>query len=88
MLPPPPIRGSFRTDARARAAYAEGAGIYRIIPAAVVHSRRPRRSRSLVRWAAAQRVPLVPRGAGSAMGGGNVGDGTWWTSPGWPGQEW
>ena len=35
MLPPPPIRGVFRTDLRARAAYAEGAGIYRILPEAV-----------------------------------------------------
>jgi len=34
MLPPPPIRGIFRTDQRARAAYAEGAGIFRILPAA------------------------------------------------------
>ena len=32
MLPPPPIRGIFRTDQRARAAYAEGAGIFRILP--------------------------------------------------------
>src|SRR5215207_1591599 len=35
MLPPPPIRGIFRTDHRARAAYAEAAGIFRILPAAV-----------------------------------------------------
>ena len=35
MLPPPAIRGVFRTDRRARAAYAEGAGIFRMLPAAV-----------------------------------------------------
>src|SRR5918992_1036316 len=35
MLPPPAFRGIFRTDARARAAYSEGAGIYRIVPRAV-----------------------------------------------------
>ena len=35
MLPPQAIRGAFRTDYRARAAYAEAAGIYRILPAAV-----------------------------------------------------
>ncbi|MCI0371816.1 MAG: FAD-dependent oxidoreductase, partial [candidate division NC10 bacterium] len=29
----------------------------------------------MVRWAAEHGVALVPRGAGSAMGGGNVGDG-------------
>lgn len=29
----------------------------------------------MIRWAGTHRVSLVPRGAGSAMGGGNVGDG-------------
>jgi FAD/FMN-containing dehydrogenase len=75
MLPPPSIRGVFRTDERARAAYAEGAGIYRILPAAVCLPSDRDDLVALVRWAAANRVPLVPRGAGSAMGGGNVGEG-------------
>ena len=72
----PPLRGSFRTDVRARAAYAEGAGIYRIIPAAVAIPADIADLASLIRWAAAERAPLVLRGAGSAMGGGNVGEGT------------
>lgn len=71
----PPIRGTFRSDERARAAYAEGAGIYRIVPRAVARPRDAEDVCALVRWAGAERVPLVPRGAGSAMGGGNVGDG-------------
>jgi FAD/FMN-containing dehydrogenase len=75
MLPPPAIRGAFRTDERARAAYAEGAGIYRILPAAVCLPADRQDVVSLVGWASAHRVPLVPRGAGSAMGGGNVGEG-------------
>ena len=75
MLPPPAIRGVFRTDQRARAAYAEGAGIYRILPAAVCLPADRQDLVSLVGWASAHRVPLVPRGAGSAMGGGNVGEG-------------
>jgi FAD/FMN-containing dehydrogenase len=75
MLPPPAIRGVFRTDERARAAYAEGAGIYRILPAAVCLPIDREDLVSLVGWASAHRVPLVPRGAGSAMGGGNVGEG-------------
>jgi len=75
MLPPPPIRGLFRTDHRARAAYAEGAGIFRILPAAVCVPRDREDVASLAHWASAHRVALVPRGAGSAMGGGNVGDG-------------
>jgi len=75
MLPPPPIRGLFRTDHRARAAYAEGAGIYRILPAAVCLPRDREDVASLAHWASAHQVALVPRGAGSAMAGGNVGDG-------------
>jgi len=71
----PRLRGLFRTDERARAAYAEGAGIYRIIPRAVSLPADVDDLVQLVRWAAAERIPLVPRGAGSAMGGGNVGDG-------------
>jgi FAD/FMN-containing dehydrogenase len=71
----PPIRGTFRTDKRARAAYAEGAGIYRIVPRAVCLPADSDDVTTLVRWAAERGVPLVPRGAGSAMSGGNVGEG-------------
>ena len=75
MLPPPAIRGIFRTDRRARAAYAEGAGIFRILPAAICVPADREDVASALRWAAHHRVCLVPRGAGSAMGGGNVGEG-------------
>jgi FAD/FMN-containing dehydrogenase len=75
MLPPPAIRGLFRTDQRARAAYAEGAGIYRILPQAVCVPTDRDDLASLVHWAAAHGARLIPRGAGSGMGGGNVGDG-------------
>jgi FAD/FMN-containing dehydrogenase len=75
MLPPPAIRGTYRTDIRARAAYAEGAGIYRILPAAVSLPADISDLTQLIRWAAEHRVPLIPRGAGTAMGGGNVGEG-------------
>ena len=67
MLPPPPVRGLFRTDHRARAAYAEAAGIFRILPAAVCVPRDREDVASLAHWASAHRVALVPRGAGSAM---------------------
>jgi FAD/FMN-containing dehydrogenase len=70
-----PIRGAFRRDERARAAYAEGAGIYRIVPEAVAVPADLADLQALVRWAAAGRIALVPRGAGSGMGGGNVGRG-------------
>lgn len=75
MLPPPAVRGIYRTDIRARAAYAEGAGIYRILPEAVSLPTDTSDLTQLIRWAAEHRVALVPRGAGSAMGGGNVGEG-------------
>jgi FAD/FMN-containing dehydrogenase len=75
MLPPPAIRGIYRTDIRARAAYAEGAGIYRILPEAVSLPTDTSDLTQLIGWAAEHRVSLVPRGAGSAMAGGNVGEG-------------
>ena len=75
MLPAPAIRGTYRTDERARAAYSEGAGIYRILPCAVCLPVDIEDLKATVRWAADHKVPLIPRGAGSAMGGGNVGDG-------------
>ena len=75
MLPPPALRGIYRTDSRARAAYAEGAGIYRIVPQAVCVPSDVSDLQRLIRWAAQHHASLVPRGAGSAMGGGNVGDG-------------
>jgi len=75
-LPPlPSLNGIGRTDFRARAAYAEGAGIYRIVPAAVVVPSTTAALRDLVTWAAHRRVPLIPRGAGSGMPGANVGAG-------------
>lgn len=73
--PAPPIRGPFRTDDRTRAAYAEGAGIYRIIPAAVARPEDTEDLTRLMRWSAETGTALIPRGAGSGMGGGNVGDG-------------
>jgi FAD/FMN-containing dehydrogenase len=75
MLSVPPIRGAYRDDPRARAAYSEGAGVYRILPAAVALPLDTADLVTLLQWAAEHRRPLVLRGAGSAMGGGNVGDG-------------
>jgi FAD/FMN-containing dehydrogenase len=75
-LPPlPRLNGICRTDFRARAAYSEAAGIYRILPAAVAVPSTTAALRDLVTWAVHRRVPLVPRGAGSGMPGGNVGRG-------------
>jgi FAD/FMN-containing dehydrogenase len=75
MQAPRTLHGVFLTDPRARAAYAEAAGIYKIVPAAVCLPADRQDLVALVGWAAANGVPLVPRGAGSAMAGGNVGEG-------------
>jgi len=71
-VPPKP---HLLTDLRIRAAYAEGAGIYRIVPQAVVLPRDARELGGVLRWAADTGTPLVPRGSGSGMPGGNLGRG-------------
>ena len=63
------------TDPRVRAAYAEGAGIYRIVPEAVAIPEDAAELVALVRQAVADQRRLIPRGAGSGMPGGNVGPG-------------
>src|SRR5712692_4763330 len=63
------------TDPRIRAAYAEGAGIYRIVPSAVAIPSDVSDVVELVHQAKASRTALIPRGAGSGMPGGNVGSG-------------
>ena len=63
------------TDPRIRAAYAEGAGIYRIVPSAVAIPSDVSDVVELVHQAKGSRTALIPRGAGSGMPGGNVGSG-------------
>ncbi len=83
------------TDIRSRAAYSEGAGIYRIVPKAVAVPQGVEELQELVRWAAATGRALVPRGAGSGMAGGSVGrdivvdlsQGFRWMAPDWPGRS-
>jgi FAD/FMN-containing dehydrogenase len=72
---PPNFRGRFLTEPRARAAYSEGAGPYRIVPAAVALPEGRDDLCALVKHATETGVPLTPRGAGSGMPGGNVGAG-------------
>src|SRR5256712_6090574 len=73
-LPRSPFPGLW-TDERIRAAYSEGAGIYRIVPAGVAIPRGVEVLRQLVRWAAETGTPLVARGSGSGMAGASVGRG-------------
>src|SRR5215212_6618823 len=72
---PAAFRGTFRTDEDALAVYSEAAGIMRIRPRAIAVPLDPDDLSTLARWAAAERVPLIPRGSGSSMPGGAIGDG-------------
>lgn len=72
---PPAIDGIFRTDDAARGVYAESAGVLQRLPRAVAVPTDGDDLQVLVRWAAAERVPLIARGSGSSMSGGAVGDG-------------
>ncbi len=71
-MPPTP---HLLTDLRTRAAYAEGAGVYRVVPQAVVLPHDTAELAGVLRWATATGTPLVPRGSGSGMPGGNLGRG-------------
>ena len=72
---PQEFRGVFLTDDDARAVYSEAAGIARVWPRAIAVPVDVGDLQALVRWAAATRTPLVPRGSGSSMPGGAIGDG-------------
>ncbi|MDB4877110.1 MAG: linked oxidase domain protein [Gemmatimonadetes bacterium] len=75
LSPPDAFRGAFRTDDDARAVYSEAAGIARIAPRAVAVPVDVDDLRALVRWAESTRTPLIPRGSGSSMPSGAIGDG-------------
>lgn len=69
------FRGVFRTDLDACAVYSESAGVARMMPLAVAVPLTADDVATLMGWAAANGVSLIPRGAGSSMGGGAVGAG-------------
>lgn len=75
MKPPPDFGGVFRTDAEAVGVYAEAAGIQRAVPRAVAVPRDAADVQAIVSWARDAGTPLIPRGSGSSMAGGAVGDG-------------
>ena len=72
---PPGFRGIFRDDDAARAVYSEAAGIGRQMPAAVAVPFGPDDVSALIRWARSDGRAIIPRGSGSSMGGGAIGDG-------------
>lgn len=69
------FRGVFRNDAAARAVYSEAAGIGRILPDAVAVPADIDDLVTLVRHGTATRTALIPRGSGSGMPGGAIGEG-------------
>lgn len=73
--PPKGFRGQFRSDAAARAVYSEAAGIGRILPAAVAVPEDAEDVALLIRGARDGGFALIPRGSGSSMAGGAIGDG-------------
>lgn len=75
LAPPPGFAGRFFTDRDARSAYSEGAGPFRIVPAAVAVPDGRADLCLLARWARDAGTPLTPRGGGTGIPGGNVGAG-------------
>jgi len=69
------LEGDLRADAVARAIYSTDASEYQERPLAVALPRTEADVRELVRFAAAHRVPLVPRAAGTSLAGQVVGGG-------------
>jgi len=72
---PPGFRGIFREDELARAVYSEAAGIARAMPTAVAVPVDAEDVVSVVKWAAETGTSLIPRGSGSSMSGGAIGNG-------------
>src|SRR5262245_44540756 len=72
---PPGFPGPFLTDISIRSAYSEGAGPFRIVPAAVAIPQDTDDLIRLMHHAVDAGLTLIPRGAGSGIPGGNVGRG-------------
>jgi len=64
-----------RSDALTRTLYATDASIYRIEPRAVAFPRSAVETSAVVRAAAAAGLSVIPRGAGTGLAGGAIGDG-------------
>ena len=71
----PGFHGALRLAEADRLLFSEASGILRALPAGVAVPRDADDVAALARWASETRTPLVPRGAGTGMPGGNVGAG-------------
>jgi FAD/FMN-containing dehydrogenase/Fe-S oxidoreductase len=63
------VRGDVHADILHRAAFSTDASIYRIVPDCVVVPRDAGDVAAVVRYAAAEKIPVVARGAGSGVAG-------------------
>lgn len=75
LAPPPRFEGRFTTDLDARRSYSTASGPFSRRPLAVAVPSTVEDVQALVRWASDEDLFLVPRGAGTGMPGGNVGEG-------------
>ncbi|MFL5381237.1 MAG: FAD-binding oxidoreductase [Longimicrobiaceae bacterium] len=73
--PIPGFRGELVLEEAGRRPFGEASGILWALPRAVAVPRDAADVAALLRWAAAERIALIPRGAGTGMPGGNVGAG-------------
>src|SRR5487761_2285738 len=62
-------------DHLTRQLYATDASLHQVVPRAVAFPRDARQARAIIRAAAAAGVPITPRGAGTGLTGGAIGDG-------------
>lgn len=69
------IKGRILADRMNRVIYATDASAYRELPMGIVLPEGVDDLRTVIRWAAQHHAPLVPRGAGTSVGGQVVGSG-------------
>jgi FAD/FMN-containing dehydrogenase/Fe-S oxidoreductase len=67
------VSGEVRFDAHSRLLYSTDASLYQILPIGVVLPRDAEDVEQVVRLAAEERVPVLPRGGGTALAGQTVG---------------
>jgi FAD/FMN-containing dehydrogenase/Fe-S oxidoreductase len=75
LTPPAGYTGEFFTDSTYRTVYATDASAYREVPRAVAIPRSVADLKALIQMARTQRVPLIPRTAGTSLAGQVVGNG-------------
>jgi anaerobic glycerol-3-phosphate dehydrogenase C subunit len=71
----PLVRGDVYDDIIHRAAFATDASIYQLLPACVIAPKTPNDIVVAVKYAAANKIPVVARGAGSGVAGESLGTG-------------